>query len=80
MASYLAQLYIAYPKQRICAFIWFVVDAENNNFMFIGSKENKILSTIRQNIILHNITFQFDQPMYSILSKKKQKLYLNYQN
>ena len=39
-----------------------------------------IFPTIHQNIILHNITFQFDQLMYSIPSQNKQKLYLNDQN
>ena len=48
-------------------------------FMFIGNNENKILPTIHQNITPQNITFQFDQSMYSITSKNKQKFYSNYQ-
>ena len=59
------QLYNADPKLWTCAFICFVIDADKNNFMFIGNKENTILPTIHQNITPQNITFQFDLPMYS---------------
>ena len=58
----------------ICGWCW------QNKSMFIGSNEDTIFPTIQQDIILHNITFKFHQPMYSIPIKNKQKLYLNYQN
>ena len=77
--SSLTQLYKVDPKLWTCAFIGFTIDADKNNFMFIGNKENKILPTIHKNITPQNIIFQFDLPMYSIPSKNKQKLYLRYQ-
>ena len=61
-------------------FYWLCDWCQQKNCMFIGRKENTILPTIHQNIILHNFAFQFDQPMYSIPFKNKQKLYLNDQN
>ena len=71
--SSLTQLYNADPKLCTCAFIGFMVDADKNNFMFIGNKENTILPTIHQNIALQKITFQFNLLMYSIPSKTKNK-------
>ena len=48
-----------------------MINANKNNFVLIGNKENTILPTIHQNITPQNITFQFDLPMYSIPSTKK---------
>ena len=78
-ASSLTQFYNSDPKLWTCIFIGFVIDANKNNFMFIGNKENTILPTIHKKITPQNIKFQFDLPMYSIPSKNKQKLYLRYQ-
>ena len=68
------------PNQWTCAFIGLFIDVDKNNFIFIGKKENTTFPNIHQNITPHNIKNQFNQPMYSILSKNKQKIYLNYQN
>ena len=78
--SSLTLLFNADPSYAHALFIGFVIDVDKNNFMFIVNKENKILTTIHQNTTPQNIKFHFDLPMYSIPSKNKQKLYLNYQN
>ena len=54
-------------------FYWFVINSDKNSFMFIEkSKTQSCQLSIKTSL-------QFDLPMYSIPSKNKQKIYLNYQ-
>ena len=69
-ASSLTQLYNADPKLCTCTFIGFVIDADKK-IMFIGNKENKILSTTHQNITPQNITLKV-RPNYVLNDIQKQ--------